>query len=170
MCVRQKLLSVLVLTIMYFIILFLCLTWNIHTCIWIHIYLRSKSCILVLTHCPFGLKHVAFIDGILSFRILTEYKMYRGVEFSWKISLVYSNNLTIFFCLFIEVSLTQNNYHSARILLFTYGVFFFQIQLDHFVHMEGALFVQQLRTEKQTWNSTSAQNGCARTTLSRQFK
>jgi len=24
---------------------------------------------------------------------------------------------------------------------------FFQIQLDHFVPMEGALFVQQLRTE-----------------------
>jgi len=36
--------------------------------------------------------------------------------------------------------------------------------------MEGALFVQQLRTEKQTGNVASAQNGCARTTLSRQFK
>jgi len=47
---------------------------------------------------------------------------------------------------------------------------FFQIQLDHFVPMEGALFVQQLRTEKQTGNVASAQNGCARTTLSRQFK
>jgi len=29
--------------------------------------------------------------------------------------------------------------------------------------MEGALFVQQLRTEKQTGNVASAQNGCART-------
>ena len=48
--------------------------------------------------------------------------------------------------------------------------FFFQIQLDHFVPTEGALFVQQLRTEKQTGNVASAQNGCARTTLSRQFK
>jgi hypothetical protein len=28
--------------------------------------------------------------------------------------------------------------------------------------MEGALFVQQLRTEKQTGNVASAQNGCAR--------
>jgi len=34
----------------------------------------------------------------------------------------------------------------------------------------GVLFVQQLRTEEQTGNVTSAQNGCARTTLSRQFK
>jgi len=65
--------------------------------------------------------------------------------------------------------LTQNNHHSAHILLFTYGMFL-QIQLEHFVPMEGALFVQQLRTEKQTGNVTSAQNGCARTTLSRQFK
>jgi hypothetical protein len=48
--------------------------------------------------------------------------------------------------------------------------FFFQIQLDHFVPMEGALFVQQLRTEKQTGNVASAQNGRATTTLSRQFK
>jgi len=47
---------------------------------------------------------------------------------------------------------------------------FFQIQLDHFVPMEGALFVQQLRTEKQNGNVASAQNGCARTTLARQFK
>jgi len=36
--------------------------------------------------------------------------------------------------------------------------------------MEGALFVQQLRTEKQTGNVASAQNWCARTTLSRHFK
>ena len=35
---------------------------------------------------------------------------------------------------------------------------------------EGVLFVQQLRTEEQTGNVTSAQNGCARTTLSRKFK
>jgi len=41
-------------------------------------------------------------------------------------------------------------------------VCFFQIQLDHFVPMEGALFVQQLRTEKRTGNVASAQNGCAR--------
>ena len=32
-------------------------------------------------------------------------------------------------------------------MLFTCGMFF-QIQLDHFVPMEGALFVQQLRTKK----------------------
>jgi len=49
-------------------------------------------------------------------------------------------------------------------------MFFFQIQLDHSVPMEGALFVQQLRTETQTGNVSSAQNRCARTTLSRQFK
>jgi len=36
--------------------------------------------------------------------------------------------------------------------------------------MEGVPFVQQLRTEKQTGNIASAQNGCARTTLSWQFK
>jgi len=36
--------------------------------------------------------------------------------------------------------------------------------------VEDALFVQQLRTEKQTGNVASAQNGCARTTVSRQFK
>jgi len=36
--------------------------------------------------------------------------------------------------------------------------------------MKGALFVQQLRTEKLTGNVASAQNGCARTTLSRQYK
>jgi len=36
--------------------------------------------------------------------------------------------------------------------------------------MEGALFVQQLRTEKQTGNVASAQNGCAMTTLSTQFE
>ena len=47
---------------------------------------------------------------------------------------------------------------------------FFQIKLDHFVPMESALFVQELRTEKQTGNVVSAQNGCARTTISRQFK
>ena len=41
-------------------------------------------------------------------------------------------------------------------------VFFFQVQLDHFVPMEFALFVQQLRTEKQTGNVASAQNGCAK--------
>jgi len=48
-------------------------------------------------------------------------------------------------------------------------VCFFQIQLDHSVPKEGALFVQQLRTEKQNGNVASAQNGCTRTTLSRQF-
>jgi len=70
--------------------------------------------------------------------------------------------------MFIEVPLTQNSHHSAHILLFTYGMFF-QIQLDNFVPMEGTLFVQQLRTEKQTGNVSSTQNGCARTTLSRHF-
>jgi hypothetical protein len=34
----------------------------------------------------------------------------------------------------------------------------------------GALFVQQLRTEKRTGNVASAQNGCARGIMSRQFK
>jgi len=37
-------------------------------------------------------------------------------------------------------------------------------------NIEGVLFLQPLRTEEQTGNVTSAQNGCARTTLSRQFK
>ena len=37
-------------------------------------------------------------------------------------------------------------------------------------HVEGVLFVQKLRTEEQNENVTSAQNGCARTTLPRQFK
>ena len=36
--------------------------------------------------------------------------------------------------------------------------------------MEVAVFVQQLRTEKQTGNVASAQNGRARITLSSQFK
>jgi len=36
--------------------------------------------------------------------------------------------------------------------------------------MEDALFVQQLRTEKHTGNVACVQNGCARTTLSWQFK
>jgi len=35
---------------------------------------------------------------------------------------------------------------------------------------EGVLFAQQLRTEEQTGNVASARNGCARTTLSAQFK
>jgi hypothetical protein len=33
--------------------------------------------------------------------------------------------------------------------------------------VEGALFLQQLRTEKHTGNVASAQNGCARATVSR---
>ena len=37
-------------------------------------------------------------------------------------------------------------------------------------NVEGVLFVQKLRTEEQNGNVTSAQNGCARTTLPRQFK
>jgi hypothetical protein len=36
--------------------------------------------------------------------------------------------------------------------------------------VEGALFVQRLRTEKQTGNVASAQNGCAGATVSKQFK
>jgi hypothetical protein len=36
--------------------------------------------------------------------------------------------------------------------------------------VEGALFVQQLRTNKQPGNIASAQNGCARATASRKFK
>jgi len=36
--------------------------------------------------------------------------------------------------------------------------------------MDGALFVEQQRTEKQTGCAASAQNECERTTLSRQFK
>jgi hypothetical protein len=46
-------------------------------------------------------------------------------------------------------------------------MFFFQIQLDG---VEGAVFVQRLRAEKQIGNVASGQNGCARTTVSRQFK
>jgi bacterioferritin-associated ferredoxin len=36
--------------------------------------------------------------------------------------------------------------------------------------VEGALFVQQLQTEKQMSKVASAQNECARATVSRQFK
>jgi len=36
-------------------------------------------------------------------------------------------------------------------------------------NVEGVLSVQKPRTEEQTGNVTSAQNGCTRTTLSRQF-
>ena len=36
--------------------------------------------------------------------------------------------------------------------------------------VKGVLSVQQLMTEKQAGNVASAQNGCARTTLSRKFK
>jgi len=36
--------------------------------------------------------------------------------------------------------------------------------------MESPPFVQKLRTEKQTGNVASGQNGCAKTTLSRQLK
>jgi len=36
--------------------------------------------------------------------------------------------------------------------------------------VEDAVFVQQLRTEKQAGIAASAHNGCARTSLSRQFK
>lgn len=45
----------------------------------------------------------------------------------------------------------------------------FQIQVDHFLPM-FVLFVQQPNTEKQTGNVANVQNGCARTTLTRQFK
>jgi hypothetical protein len=37
-------------------------------------------------------------------------------------------------------------------------------------NVKGVLFVQHLRTEEQTGNVISAQNGCARTILSRQLK
>jgi hypothetical protein len=36
--------------------------------------------------------------------------------------------------------------------------------------MEGALFVQQLRTQKQTGNAAIAQSVSVRTTVSRQLK
>jgi hypothetical protein len=36
--------------------------------------------------------------------------------------------------------------------------------------VEGAVFSQQLRTEKQIGNVASGQNGCARAPVSRQFK
>jgi hypothetical protein len=36
--------------------------------------------------------------------------------------------------------------------------------------VEGALFLQQLRTDKQTGNVATTENGCARTIVSRQFK
>jgi hypothetical protein len=55
-------------------------------------------------------------------------------------------------------------------MLCLYGMIFFKIQLDHFVPMEDIVLVQQLRTEKQPGNVASAQNGCARTALLRQFK
>jgi hypothetical protein len=44
---------------------------------------------------------------------------------------------------------------------------FYQIQLDG---VKDAVFVQQLRTEKQTGNVASAKNGCARAAVLRQFK
>ena len=103
----------------------------------------------------------------LTLHLLIRYKMYPGVEFCWTLLTGTEEQSYQFFYLFIEVPLTENNHHSAHILLFTYGTFF-QIHLDHFV--EGVVFVQQLRTEKQTGNVAGAQNGCARTALSRKFK
>jgi hypothetical protein len=44
------------------------------------------------------------------------------------------------------------------------------VKLKEVKRVEGALFGQQLRTEKQTGNVASAQNWCARTTVSKQFK
>jgi len=41
--------------------------------------------------------------------------------------------------------------------------------MDQFLPMEEALFDLQQRTEKQTRNFTSVQNGWSRTTLSRQL-
>ena len=61
---------------------------------------------------------------LLTLHLLTGYKMYPDMEFSWTIpTLVQSNNLSYFFYLFNEVPLKQNN-HSPHILLFTYGTFF----------------------------------------------
>jgi hypothetical protein len=83
--------------------------------------------------------------------------MYPGLEFSWTILTRTEKHSYQIFYFFIEVPLTQNIHHSAHILLFTYSMYL-QIQLDHFEPREGAVFVQQLRTEKQTGNVASAQN------------
>ena len=87
--------------------------------------------------------------SLLSLRLLTGYKMYPGVEFSCTSLAGIVCQSYQFFYFFIEVPLRQNN-HTAHILLYTYGRFF-KAQLDHFVPMEGAPFVQQLRTEKTDW-------------------
>ena len=50
--------------------------------------------------------------------------MYPGVKFSSTILAGTVQQSYQFFCLFIEVPLTQNNHNSAHILLFTYGMFF----------------------------------------------
>jgi hypothetical protein len=69
--------------------------------------------------------------------------------------------------LFVHWSPKDTKYHSAHIFAFYVWYVFF---LNLTVPMEGALFVLQLRAEKQTGNTASAQNECERTTLSRQFK
>jgi hypothetical protein len=70
--------------------------------------------------------------------------MYPGVEFSLTILAGIEQQSYQFLYLFTAVPLSQNNRHSAHILLSTYGMFF-RIQLDQYVPKEGALFVQQLR-------------------------
>jgi hypothetical protein len=95
--------------------------------------------------------------------------MYSGVESSPTILAGIEQHSYQIFYMFTEVPLTQNNHHPVHILFFTYGMFFSN-PTGPFVPTEDALFVQQLRTEKQNGNVVSAQNGCARTTLSRKFK
>jgi hypothetical protein len=56
-------------------------------------------------------------------RLLTGYKMYPGLEFSWTFLAGTEKQSYQFFYLFIEVPLTQHNHHSAHILFFTCGMF-----------------------------------------------
>jgi hypothetical protein len=70
----------------------------------------------------------------LTLCLLTGYKMYPGLEFSWTFLAGTEKQCYQFLCLFIAVPLTQHNHHLAHLLFFTCGMFS-QTQLDHFVPM-----------------------------------
>jgi hypothetical protein len=82
---------------------------------------------------PLGmLSHYIILACCLPLHLLTGYKMYPGLEFSWTFLAGTEKQSYQFFYLFVEVPLTQHNRHSAHILFFTCALFF-QIQLNHFV-------------------------------------
>jgi hypothetical protein len=98
-------------------------------------------------------------------RLLNGHKMYPVLKFLEHFSLVQRNNLTN-----VSICSLKSHWHKITIIRHIYSfvcmVFFSQIQLDG---VEGAVFVQRLRTEIQAGNVASAQNGCAGTAVSRRF-